>query len=254
MMMRILILEKQGGVITERCYGCGRCIPVCPVRNIGAKNYVRSTEAIIELLRGGEVQAIEIHTGAGHFEAFESLWKRLETALQSLKLIAVSLPDLGDCMTSSLSSMYAIMQPSLRCPNLWQLDGRPMSGDIGKGATMAAVSLAARVASSSNRPPGYLQLAGGTNFYTLAALERAGLFKSLDKRDEVYTTEALVAGIAFGGYARKIVHDCFSTLEKTGPALQLESYPSLLLEAVRQAASLVGPIKSFKFGSRGQIR
>jgi len=24
----------QGGVINERCYGCGRCVPVCPYDNI----------------------------------------------------------------------------------------------------------------------------------------------------------------------------------------------------------------------------
>lgn len=35
-----------------------------------------------------------------------------------------------------------------------QLDGRPMSGDIGAGATRAAVALAARVAASEGCPPG----------------------------------------------------------------------------------------------------
>ena len=24
----------QGGVLTERCYGCGRCLPVCPYDRI----------------------------------------------------------------------------------------------------------------------------------------------------------------------------------------------------------------------------
>lgn len=35
-----------------------------------------------------------------------------------------------------------------------QLDGRPMSGDIGAGATRAAVTLASHVAASHDRPPG----------------------------------------------------------------------------------------------------
>jgi len=35
-----------------------------------------------------------------------------------------------------------------------QLDGRPMSGDIGAGATKAAVALAASVAAAEDRPPG----------------------------------------------------------------------------------------------------
>lgn len=39
-----------------------------------------------------------------------------------------------------------------------QLDGRPMSGDIGAGATKAAVALAAIVAASEARPPGLISL------------------------------------------------------------------------------------------------
>ena len=31
---KILIGFVQGGVITERCYGCGRCSPVCPYDKI----------------------------------------------------------------------------------------------------------------------------------------------------------------------------------------------------------------------------
>jgi ferredoxin len=27
-------IDMQGGVITERCYGCGRCFPVCPYDKI----------------------------------------------------------------------------------------------------------------------------------------------------------------------------------------------------------------------------
>ena len=35
-----------------------------------------------------------------------------------------------------------------------QLDGRPMSGDIGRGATRETVSFAVHMASVSERPPG----------------------------------------------------------------------------------------------------
>lgn len=29
-----VFLLMQGGVINERCYGCGRCFPICPYDNI----------------------------------------------------------------------------------------------------------------------------------------------------------------------------------------------------------------------------
>lgn len=35
-----------------------------------------------------------------------------------------------------------------------QLDGRPMSGDIGRGATRESIAFSVRVAASSERPPG----------------------------------------------------------------------------------------------------
>lgn len=38
--------------------------------------------------------------------------------------------------------------------SVMQLDGRPMSGDIGMGATKAAISLGSHVAASLDRPPG----------------------------------------------------------------------------------------------------
>ncbi|KAK3188682.1 hypothetical protein Dsin_028243 [Dipteronia sinensis] len=35
-----MIGESKGGVITERCYGCGRCFPVCPYDKISECNYL----------------------------------------------------------------------------------------------------------------------------------------------------------------------------------------------------------------------
>lgn len=35
-----------------------------------------------------------------------------------------------------------------------KLDGRPMSGDIGRGATRETIAFAAQLALSSDRPPG----------------------------------------------------------------------------------------------------
>lgn len=54
--------KLQGGVITERCYGCGRCLPVCPYDKIRATTYIRDVSATAALLRRDDVDAIEIHT------------------------------------------------------------------------------------------------------------------------------------------------------------------------------------------------
>lgn len=95
-----------------------------------------------------------------------------------------------------MNTMYSVMQPHLRCFNLWQvcplanltnlnflnkfhithceskfqfpclsiylsnlvhelkLDGRPMSGDIGRGATRESLAFAVQLAAVKDRPPG----------------------------------------------------------------------------------------------------
>ncbi|KAL3321462.1 hypothetical protein AABB24_039208 [Solanum stoloniferum] len=55
------ILQK-GGVLADRCYGCGRCLPVCPYDKIRAITYVRDVITTAELLERDDVDAIEIHT------------------------------------------------------------------------------------------------------------------------------------------------------------------------------------------------
>lgn len=34
-----VFLHLQGGVIKERCYGCGRCFPICPYDNISEYDF-----------------------------------------------------------------------------------------------------------------------------------------------------------------------------------------------------------------------
>jgi hypothetical protein len=47
---------------------------------------------------------------------------------------------------------------------------------------------------------GFLQLAGGTNAHTVHALKKEGLFQSPNKPGR----DAAIAGVAYGGYARKV--------------------------------------------------
>ncbi|GFZ21729.1 hypothetical protein Acr_29g0008910 [Actinidia rufa] len=268
----------KGGVITERCYGCGRCLPVCPLcldhgfveglleeerkdkgkdgeesnYFLGAITYIRDVSSTAELLRRDDVNAVEIHTSGRQTAHFKELWTGLEDSVGCVKLIAVSLPHIGDSTISSMNMMYSIMKPNLRCFNLWQLDGRPMSGDIGQGATREAIAFAVRLAAAEDRPQGFLQLAGGTNAHTVDGLKREGLFQvATIPSDETVlansstSLHALVGGVAYGGYARKIVGRVLSSMQSQHGVAVIEDHPRHLLMALTEALALVGTVKCY---------
>uniref|UniRef100_A0A0E0KYQ5 4Fe-4S ferredoxin-type domain-containing protein n=1 Tax=Oryza punctata TaxID=4537 RepID=A0A0E0KYQ5_ORYPU len=240
--------KLQGGVITERCYGCGRCLSVCPYDKIRAMSYVRDPTMTAELLKRNDVDAIEIHTTGKGTDMFNTLWSSLGESINNVKLIAVSLPDVGDSTVNFMNAMYTTMQSHLQGYNLWQLDGRPMSGDIGRGATRETVSFAVHLSSISNRPPGFYQLAGGTNSYTVDCLKKAGLFQCTNFPGAATSgvtdcQQAFVGGIAYGGYARKIVGRVLRKIPAQFGHARIEDHPDFLLEALQEALSLVGPVK-----------
>ncbi|KAG4213104.1 hypothetical protein ERO13_A01G034400v2 [Gossypium hirsutum] len=237
--------KPKGGVITERCYGCGRCFPVCPYDKIREITYVRDAMATAELLKTNDVDAVEIHTSGRQTNLFKELWDDLANSVKYLRLVAVSLPDTGDATISTMNQMYAIMEPHLSCFNLWQLDGRPMSGDIGRGATRESIAFAVRVAASSERPPGFLQLAGGTNVHTVDGLKKRGLFRTHITCAEPNHLQSLIGGIAYGGYARKIVGRVLSSMGSENGVTGIEYHAEHLLKALKEALHLVGSVKSY---------
>ncbi|EOY06727.1 4Fe-4S ferredoxin, iron-sulfur binding isoform 2 [Theobroma cacao] len=238
--------ESKGGVMTERCYGCGRCFPVCPYDKIREVTYVRDAMATAELLKMKDVDAVEIHTSGRQTHLFGELWDELVDSIRYLRLVAVSLPDNGDATISSMNEMHAIMEPHLSCFNLWQLDGRPMSGDIGRGATRESIAFAVRLAASRERPPGFLQLAGGTNAHTVDGLKQRGLFQTHITSGAPKQLHSLIGGIAYGGYARKIVGRVLSSMHSQHGLTSIEHHPEHLLEALKEALHLVGTVKSYK--------
>jgi Fe-S-cluster-containing hydrogenase component 2 len=237
--------QRFSGVIDQQCYGCGRCLPVCPSELIYTRSYVSAPEAIAPLILQSGVDALEIHTQVGHFADFQRLWNAIAPWIDQLKLLAISCPD-DDGLIDYLWSLHELIKP-LPCALVWQTDGRPMSGDIGTGATRAAVKLSQKVIAAGL--PGYVQLAGGTNNHTVAKLKAAGLLKewgmgtgALVRREwgmgkqegksksmkapfsslnpTPYSllaapySQPYVAGIAYGSYARVLLSPILDKLEE----------------------------------------
>lgn len=269
----IAFQPRFSGVIDERCYGCGRCLPLCPIQQIVTRSSVLSAEAIAALVLQ-EVDAVEIHTQVGRLQEFARLWQAIAPHVEQLKLVAISCPD-GEGLSEYLHALHKMISP-LPCPVVWQTDGRPMSGDIGDGATRACVRLGQKVLAAGL--PGYVQLAGGTNRHTVPKLKALGLLSqvamtALEAKDfgdgdaaQPQSSRAtnvpsdpasspnagrFVSGVAYGSYARGLLAPVLEALEVATPTagsdraspLRLEAAPDLLKQATQQAHSLVSQLK-----------
>lgn len=195
-------------IAADLCFGCGRCLPLCPTTLLIAHERLVSPALLLPELVSLGINALEIHTQIGRQAAFKALWQQVQPWLAQMQVISISFND-GDHLRAYLTALWEIMQPLPAATSLiWQVDGRPMSGDIGDGTTRATLRLARKVLSW--QLPGYVQLAGGTNGSTWARSQ------SLP-----------IAGIAYGSYARQLVSNAVS-----------------LDVAVQQARQLVAPLKS----------
>lgn len=234
----IVFSNAQQGVIRDRCYGCGRCLPVCPIQQIYTHTHIATPATVLPLLATGQLDALEIHTQVGRAQEFQQLWQTISPYRQNLKLLAISCPD-GVGLTDYLWQLWQILPP-LECPLIWQTDGRPMSGDIGDGATRATVKLGQKVLAAGL--PGYVQLAGGTNSHTIAKLRVLGLLKPPALNSALDSSHRYIAGIAYGSFARTLLAPIQTQIE-TRSCHQLEDAPDLLLQALQLALSLVSPLK-----------
>ncbi|CEJ43891.1 circadian clock protein LdpA [Umezakia ovalisporum] len=235
-------IDNFSGVEAQKCYGCGRCIPICPYDNIYTESHISSAGAVAPLVMSRVVDAVEIHTKIGHLAEFQQLWQSISPWADQLKVLAISCPD-GEGMIDYLQAIAELITP-LRGSLIWQTDGRPMSGDIGNGTTLATVKLGQKVLTA--KLPGYVQLAGGTNRYTVAKLKAMGLLKS-----SKYHSQSYVSGVAYGSYARVLLSPILDQLENQEVSqtsvkakVRLEEEPELLWPAVKLAHSLVSQIKS----------
>ena len=235
-------IEAQGGVIRERCYGCGRCLPACPLGLIDAQQVMLSAEAVPALLASVQPDAVELHTQIGRQGAFAERLAQVQASGVPLQRLAVScglehgaqgrahasqIPK-APCASSltardlakELWQRFSLVRQAGFQP-LWQLDGRPMSGDVGAGTARTAVQLLAAIRAWA--PPGPLQLAGGTNGHTAALLP----------------ANSGAAGVAFGGMARSLLQPLLVEAEAQGQSLR--DSPALQDQALALATDLLAP-------------
>ncbi|SBO43549.1 LdpA C-terminal domain-containing domain [Cyanobium sp. NIES-981] len=210
------------GVLEERCYGCGRCLPACPLGLIEERGRVLPAAAVPALLRQLAPDAVELHTQPGRQQPFEQRLEQLRLSGVPFRRVAVSAgPEVAE---QELWQRYRALRAHGLAP-LWQLDGRPMSGDVGDGTAHAAVTLLQR--RGRRLPPGPLQLAGGTNASTLPLLQRQPALARL------------CAGVAFGGVARRSLQPLLQEAQRRGVSLLAAS--ELWPRALKQARGLVLP-------------
>ena len=232
-------IGEHGGVQPSRCYGCGRCLPSCPLGLIDEHDQRLELRDLGPLLASVRPDAVEIHTAPGRAEAFESTVAAVNSAQLPLWRMGVSCGIEGhgltaEALASELWQRHACLRRYGQRP-LWQLDGRPMSGDVGPGTARVAVALWRKLRPWA--PPGPLQLAGGTNAHTityLSGLSGAG--------------ENGPAGIAFGGMARKLLQPWL--LEAQARHVSLREWPQGWHAALDQAKKLVCPWLSRQPGSQ----
>ncbi len=227
------------GVSEPRCYGCGRCLPVCPQHLIETRSYLTSPSEIAPWIERGEIDAVEIHTQVGHEAAFQRLWQAIAPGINHLKLLAISCQGAPEVI-DYLYWISELITP-LPCALIWQTDGRPMSGDIGKGTTKAAIKLARKVLEA--QLPGFVQLAGGTNAHTVPKLKTLGLLRERGEESYLPRSRQTIAGIAYGSYARSQLNSTLATLERR-KMTHLENSPDLLAQSVETAQKLVCQLKS----------
>ena len=253
----VLDSEKFSGVVDRLCYGCGRCLPVCPAELIVSRSYVSTPGVVVNWIDSMAIDAVEIHTQVGRYADFKRVWQQILPKIDQLKLLAISCTDAPDVI-DYLNSLYDLISP-LAVPLIWQTDGRSMSGDIGKGTTHAAIAFAQKVMSANL--PGYIQLAGGTNDYTATKLKAARMLQSNNSQnyEHLSSKNRGVAGVAYGSYARSLLSPILEKLAITESSksnnyltkemsiklnfIQLEENPKLLKQAVSIAASLVNQLK-----------
>ena len=217
----------HSGIKVSKCYGCGRCINSCPLNLISEYEYNLSNNDLKNTLQKIKPDAVEIHTEINRIDSFIKVASILKNSGIKLHKISVSCglsqskKDPKD-LAKALWERYEILVEQ-NIPLIWQLDGRPMSGDLSPITGKDTVKLWENI--GSHLPPGLIQLAGGTN----------------GKTHEFLKINNFPDGIAFGSSARKIMQPFIECANKNNK--KLYEYPENMALAIKKAQKLLEPWK-----------
>ena len=222
----------NSGIKESKCYGCGRCITSCPLNLISEYEYNLSKDDLSSTLQITKPDAVEIHTEINRIDSFVKVVHTLKNSKTKLKKISVSCglnqspkdPKEPKDLLKALWERYEILA-ELNVPLIWQLDGRPMSGDLAPSTGKDTVKLFERI--GAHLPPGLIQIAGGTN----------------EKTHEFLNINNFPDGIAFGSSARKIMQPFIEFANKNNK--RLCEYPERMDLAIKKAQKLLKPWKMF---------
>lgn len=258
------------GVDEQKCYGCGRCVPACPYDLIATEGYHIPLTRVRELLHSGLVNALEIHANGRDLPSFHSLWTDLaESIAENVRVLSISLTDKEDAAPQEaedvngqyISSLQHILaddrrrrRPAYRGVQVWQADGRSMSGDLGRSTVGPATRFAKQLLTSpsllrQSSPRSvdfasgrhFVQLAGGVNNFSLASAVQEGLV-SLPG----------FGGFGFGGYARRTLVQRLLPLSVSQPDFLVEDFPQVLDECMDFARQVVAPCKARQWTAAGE--
>ena len=216
------------GIKENKCYGCGRCINSCPLNLISEYEYKLSNNDIALILKTTMPDAVEIHTEIDRIDSFKKVANILKNSGLKLKNISVSCglnqsqKEPKDLLKALWDRYEILLEHNV--PLIWQLDGRPMSGDLGPTTGKDTVKLWENL--GSHLPPGLIQLAGGTNGRT----------------HEFLKINNFPDGIAFGSSARKIMQPLIEYANKNNK--NLYQYPEKMSLAIDKAQKFLKPWKN----------
>ncbi len=215
------------GVNESRCYGCGRCLTGCPLNLITEYEYGIPNKFLKDILVEIKPDAVEIHTEIDRQDSFKEICKIIKDSDVELQKISVSCGlTQSNAQPIDLAKVfwkrYEILEEH-RAKLIWQLDGRPMSGDLASTTAKAAINLLEKM--SGLLPPGLIQVAGGTNENTYKLIK----------------DQNIPDGIAFGSVARKLVKPFIDDAYKLNK--KIYEIPEKMTLAVNKAKSLIKPWK-----------
>jgi len=138
----------NSGIKKSKCYGCGRCLNSCPLNLISEYEYNLSKDDLALTLQKIKPNAVEIHTEINRLDSFTKVVSILISCETKLDKISISSglnqsfkkSQEPEDLLKALWERYEILK-KLDIPLIWQLDGRPMSGDLAPSTSRDAVKL-----------------------------------------------------------------------------------------------------------------